>query len=78
MIKIGEGYQYIKENFGYGINYPSNCNVEHIIDLMGNKALSKKDLYWLEVYPDARWAYWIGKLYFKSEEDLIEFKLRFL
>lgn len=27
---------------------------------------------------DSRWTYMNGKLYFKSESDLIEFKLRFL
>ena len=72
-------FDYILENYKYSIQYETNMKIENIIEEMGQRGITSVDFYSkFEIHSDSRWLYWIGKLYFKTEEDLIEFKLRFL
>ena len=67
--------KFLSKNFEHKI-YTYNNFIEIDEFYFGEEAI--KWNYGWHYNPAARWAYCYGKLYFKSEDDLIEFKLRFL
>ena len=57
---------YIKENFN------------KIVNIFGEDGFFEKYNGDFVYFPDSRWTYYFDTVFFKSEDDLIEFKLRFL
>lgn len=51
---------------------------QNIEDIFGQDGFIKQDSITCIFYTNSRWTYFGDTIYFKSEDDLIEFKLRFL
>lgn len=70
---------FIKEKFPYEVEYSfENPTTSHLLSVFGDDGFIRSfQTNWI-YDSDARWTYYFDIIYFKSEVDLIEFKLRFL
>jgi len=77
-IPYGEIQEFIKSLGWYAAPFPTDYrSIDMLSDIFGNKLLCPTSSGYNVAYEYARWYLFQGNVYFKFEEDVVYFKLKF-